>query len=277
MPMPEGYYYLITSLPELSLTDKSVGYTFRSFREQVAEHLTPADYELLMTLYYPYDIQNLITLIKNPDREWNSTGNFTREELEYRLSEPELFPPFLQDFVSETQKQWERTSAKKLLNEATTFFIDWTQRIPNDFLRQWLVFDQNLKNLLIWLNCQKFGLDPREEVLGNHYEAEFLRQAKGPEINLRAWDFQFREALRHFDNPDIAVRELIINEMRWHHLDELLQPYVFGMEQILGFAIRLQLINRNLTDTEEPGSQRLNELLEGVMHDYQLPDNFSDT
>ncbi len=273
--MNEGYYYLITSLPDLSLNDKNVGYTVRSFRELAAEHLTPSDYELLTYLYYPYDIQNLVTLIKH-DHPWNNNGNYSREELELCLQEPERLPVFLQPFVLESQKLWEKTSLKTLLNAATTHYIDWTHTIPNRFLRKWLTFDQNLKNLLIWLNCQKFGLDPKEEVLGSYYEAEFLRQTKAAEINLKSWDFQFREALNHFDNPDIAVRELIINEMRWHHLDELLQPYVFGIEPLLGFAIRLQLINRNLTDTEEPGTRRLNELLTGVMNDYQLPENFAD-
>ena len=273
--MKEGYYYLITSLPELSLTDKTPGYDVYTFREYIAEHLTPEDKHLLSMLYYPIDIENLITLIKKTGQPWRKAGNYTQEEFQLMLSEPELMPAFLQPFVAETQKQWDRMTAKDLINAATTFFIDWSHTSPNAFLKKWLLFDQNLKNLLIWLNSHKFGLNPNEEVLGNHYEAEYLRSTKAGELNLKTWDFQFREALHHFDNPDIALRELIINEMRWHYLDEIIQPYSFGIEHLLAFAIRLQLINRNLTDTEEIGSQRLNELISGIMSEYQLPEYFS--
>jgi hypothetical protein len=273
--MKEGYYYLITSLPELSLTDKNPGFDVLSFRSYIDEHLTPYDRDLYRILYYPYDIENLIALIKNTNQPWNHLANFSREALETMTTEPQTWPVFLHSFYEENHKQWDKKTHKNLINEATWHFIDWTRKTPNLFLKTWLTFDQNLKNLLIWLNCTKFSLDPKEEVLGSHYEAEFLRNSKPGEINLKSWDFQFREALRHFDNPDIALRELIINEMRWHYLEEILAPYSFGIEHLLAFAIRLQLINRNLTDTEEPGSQRLNELLEGVMSNYQLPDYFT--
>ncbi|MBL7844355.1 MAG: DUF2764 family protein [Cyclobacteriaceae bacterium] len=273
--MKEGYYYLITSLPELSLTDKYPGYDTLSFRAFVTEHLTPEDSRLMRTLYYPYDIENLVTLTKNTDQPWHTSANYTREEMQHMLTEPHLLPEFLQGFVNENQKQWDRLTAKALINSATTLFIDWSHTIPNRFLNKWLLFDQNLKNLLIWLNCHKFGLNPNEEVLGNHYEAEYLRNSKAGELNLKTWDFQFREALHHFDNPDIALRELIINEMRWHYLDEIIQPYSFGIEHLLTFAIRLQLINRNLTDTAVEGNERLTALINGIMHNYQLPETFS--
>jgi hypothetical protein len=271
--MTEGYYYLITSLPELSLTDKN--YDLQDFKGFITEQLTPSDYGLLQILFYPYDIENLVNLIKKTNRPWQLSGNYSREEMESMLSLPDTLPAFMQAFLADTRKLWDRMSPKKMLNTATAHFIDWSHNAPNAFLRKWLYFDQNLKNLLIWLNCIKFGLDPDEEVLGSHYEAEYLRKIKADEIDLSAWDFQFREVLRHYDNPDIALRELIINEMRWHYLDEQVQNYPFGIEPLLAYAIRLQLINRNFTDTEDIGNRKLGELLSGVTHDYQIPETFA--
>jgi hypothetical protein len=272
--MREGYYYLITALPDLSLTDKDPGYTVLSFRKFVMEQLDPKDAKLMQILYYRYDIENLVTLIKKTDDPWRPAGNFDPDELRSMLSLPDTLPEFLQHFVQDTNKVWDRMTQKELINSATTYFIDWSHTISNAFLRKWLYFDQNLKNLLIWLNCRKFGLNHAKEILGNHYEAEYLRSAKSGDLNLKAWDFQFREALRHYNNPNIALRELIINEMRWHYLDELVQPYPFGIEQLLAFAIRLRLINRNLTDSEELGNQRLSELMKGIRKDYHLPELF---
>lgn len=270
--MATGYYYAITSLPDLTLTDKS--YDVLTFRKFIAEQLTAGDARLMQVLFYPYDIENMVTMIKKLDQPWHPYGNFTWEEMRSMYSLPDSLPEFLQSFVADTRKMWDRMSPKKLINTATIHFIDWSREAPNEFLRKWLLFDQNLKNLLIWLNCHKWGLDPEEEVLGNHYEAVYLRSTKAGEIDLKSWDFQFREALRHYNNPDIALREQIINEMRWHYLDEILEPYPFGIERLLGHAIRLLLISRNIADTEDRGNKRLNDLMSGIMAGYHIPETF---
>jgi hypothetical protein len=271
--MAGGYYYEITSLPELTLTDRS--YDVLTFRRFITEQLTPRDVSLMKILFYPYDIENIVTLVKKRDQPWHPFGNYSLEELQSMYSLPDTLPEFMQLFIADTRKLWDRMSVKEMINAATTHFIDWSRKAPNEFLRKWLLFDQNLKNLLIWLNCHKFGLDPDKEVLGTHFEAEYLRKTKAGEIDLKSWDFQFREALRHYNNPDIALREQIINEMRWHYLDEILEPYPFGVERLLGFAIRLLLINRNITDTEDHGSKRLNDLMKGIMNEYRIPELFA--
>jgi vacuolar-type H+-ATPase subunit C/Vma6 len=270
----EGYYYLITSLPDLSLTDKDPGYSVVSFRQSVMDQLDKKDARLIQVLYYRYDIENLGTLVKNTTDPWRPEGNFSADELSAMLSSPDSLPQFLALFMHDTYEAWPRMSRKEMINTATTYFIDWTSTIENAFLRKWLTFDHNLKNLLIWLNCRKFGLNHADEVLGNNYEAEYLRSAKSGELNLKAWDFQFHETLRHYNNPNIALREVIINEMRWHYLNEITEPYPFGIEQLLAFAIRLHLINRNLTESEELGNQRLGTLLSSVREGYRLPEIF---
>lgn len=272
--MSRGYYYLITSLPELVLSDKNPVYDLLRFREFIFDELTKNDKELYQALFYHFDIENFVSLIKQTNVQWHRYGNFSEEELRARVLLPDTLPYFLQTFTDDTRKLWERTSEKKLINLATTYFMDWSQRVPNTFLRKWLYFNQNLKNLLIWLNCNKFSLNPEEEVLGNHYEAQYLRTVKPDAIDLHAWDFQFREVLRHYDNPNIALRESIINEMRWHYLEEI-SSTEFGIERLLEYAIKLQLINRNFTDTEQTGGERLGFLVDSILKNYQVPEKYS--
>ncbi len=272
--MSRGYYYLITSLPELDLSDKNPLYDLVLFREFIFDELTPNDKGLYQVLFYHYDIENFVSLIKQSNAKWHRYGNFSEEELQSMLLLPDTLPNFLHTFTNETRKLWERTSEKNLINQATTYFIDWSQLVPNTFLRKWLYFDQNLKNLLIWLNSIKFNLSTADEVLGNHYEAQYLRNIKPDAIDLQAWDFQFREVLRHFDNPDIALRESIINEMRWHYLEEI-SSQEFGIERLLTYAIKLQLINRNFTYSEQPGQEKLGYLLNSILKDHQLPEKYS--
>lgn len=272
--MARGYFYLISALPEVSLNDKDLAYHMVSFRDFVAEHLAPTDLKYLKILYYRYDIINLVNLIKENAEDWNTAGNYSREELTEMIGLPDTLPMFLRQFHEDTRKKWGVLSEKELINRATTYLIDWSKNIENPFLRRWLRFDYNLKNLLVWLNSHKFGLDPTNEVLGNQYEAEYLRETRADEIDLKAWDFRYREVLTQFDNPNIAIRESVIDEMRWHYLSELEENYDFGIERLLAYAIRLQIINRNIVTTEEDGKRRLMELLHNIREGYRMPKTF---
>jgi hypothetical protein len=269
--MARGYFYLISALPELSLNDKDLEYDMVSYRDFVKDHLNGSDLKFLKILYYRYDILNLVNLIKENKSEWIAAGNYSREELTEMIGLPDSLPTFMRLFYEDTRKKWSTLSEKELINRATTYFMDWSERIDNRFLRRWLRFDHNLKNLLIWLNSHKFGLDPTHEVLGNQYEADYLRETRFDEIDLKAWDFRYREVMTQFDNPNIAIREFVIDEMRWHFLDELEQAYDFGIEKLLGFAIKLQIIHRNIQASEVEGKKNLMSLLDNIREGYDVP------
>ncbi len=273
--MARGYFYLISALPELSLNDKDLEYNLVTFRESILDQLTPRDLKYLRILYYRYDIINLVNLIKDNGEAWVESGNYSKEHLTEMLGLPDSLPVFMQHFYEDTRKKWSVLSEKELINRATTHFIDWSENIDNRFLRSWLRFDYNLKNLLIWLNSNRFGLDPTNEVLGNQYEAEYLRKTRYDEIDLKAWDFRYREVMTHFDNANIAIREALIDEMRWHYISELEEAYNFGIERLLGFAIRLQIINRNIITTEVQGKKQLMKLLSNIREGYEMPQSFT--
>jgi len=273
--MKNGYYYIISSLPELNLSDKNLEYDMLSFREYVSELLEEVDFKMLKILYYPYDIPNFINLIKANGAAWDARGNYTREAFDAMLMVPDTLPVFLQQFYDETRPDWEKTSEKELINTATSLFIDWSRTVQNPFLKKWLYFDQNLKNLLIWLNSNKFDMKPNEEVLGENYEAEYLRATNADDLNLHSWDLPFKEALTHFDNPNVALREYLIDQMRWKYLDELEENYAFGIERLMAFVIKLQIINRNIVTTEEAGRERLEQLLQGIRKEYEMPETFN--
>lgn len=273
--MANGYYYLISSLPELNLTDKNVRFDLVSYRDVIREALDPKDAHLVKTLFYVYDITNLTNLIKKSDAPWKKAGNYSRVQFESMLQDPNSLPDFLPQFYDETVAEWEDWSIKQLFNHAMTFYIDWARKTPNQFLLQWLEFRQNLKNLLVYLNCNKFKLDVKKEVLGNNDEAQFLRETNLQNLKLDWWDMPAKKVWALFDNPNIALREFLIDEIRWNYLIELEEKYSFGIERLLAFAIRLDIINRNIIDTEEGGRERLKNLMLGMRKDYTMPETFN--
>lgn len=273
--MANGYYFLISSLPELNLTDKNLQFDLVSYRDFIWESLDDKDAQLVKTLYYFYDISNLSNLIKKSEADWNNAGNYTRQEFEAMLKDPETLPDFLSQFYEETNDQWDAWNVKQIFNNAMVAYLDWAHKTPNIFLSQWLKFSLNLKNLLIYLNSQRFNLDPKEEVLGNTYEAKYLQETNFENLNISWWDFPVKKIQAHFDNPNVALREYLIDEIRWNYLNELEEAFSFGIERLLAFAIRLHIINRNIANSEEAGRKRLQNLLDSITEDYKMPETFN--
>ena len=272
--MAGPYYSLISGLPELSINDKSLLYDMISYRELVKDSMAAEDFEMLQILYYRFDISNFVAIVKELDKPWNEAGNLSKEELEEGIQMPELLPEFFRNFFDTHDSTWKDLSTKQLKNAVTSSFLDWTRNIPNRFVKKWISFDQNLKNLLIWLNATKFKMDVSEDVLGESHEAEYLRKTGPDDLDLKSWDNAYKEALTHFDNPNIAVREFVIEEMRWKYLDEIEQDYYFTKERLMAFAVRLQIIDRNIRTTEGKGKERLNKLMTDIQEGYQLPETF---
>jgi hypothetical protein len=71
------------------------------------------------------------------------------------------------------------------------------------------------------------------------------------------------------------MREYLIDQMRWQYLDELEENYAFGIERLMAFVIKLQIINRNIVTTEEAGRERLEQLLHGIRKEYEMPETFT--
>jgi len=273
--MSNGYYYLIASLTELNLTDKNVQFDLLSYRELILDTLDAKDAKQLEILYYPYDIKNLCNIIKKKEVYWDKAGNYSRSALEAMLEEPTTFPDFLLPFYEETNENWNKWSVKQLTNYATTLYNDWSLIKSNVFLKKWLEFDQNLNNLLVYLNSDKYKLSSKEEILGNNIEADYLRETKIENVNFDWWDFPVKKIRSEFNNPNIALREYLKDELRWDYVGELEENYSFGIEVLLAYAIRLQIINRKIVNTEEAGNVQLQYLLENIINEYKMPEIFN--
>ena len=274
--MGRQYYALIASLPELSLNDKVLQYDLISYRDMLKSEVDEEDYAFLTIVYFKYDILNFVKLAKEEDSiEWDNAGNLSEEELKEGMTMPEFLPQFFQDFLDQQKQDWKEQPRKDLINALTSCYLDWSRNIDNDFLKQWISFEQNLKNLLIWHNTKKFNRDTKQEVLGNSNEAEYLRKTDKGSLDLKAWDYAYKEILIHLDNPNIALREFLNDKIRWNFLHELEEDYYFDKERLVAFAVKLQIVNRNIITKEDKGKEKLNELLSDIKEGYALPEMFA--
>jgi hypothetical protein len=260
------YYTKISELPGLKLEDKEPPFEYLRFREEIWTHLNSKDKELLMSLYYPIDIENLSELlIDRESKSWAIGGNIPRTKLLNGIQTPELLPQFFQDFLNTYPPRQRLEKKVTLINGLYTHYNHYCRNLDNEFVRHWHRFDQNLNNLIIYLNCHHFGIPAEDQIIGDYHEAEYLRQISRDQLDISDWDPLFRDALAHYDEKDIALREYLLDQLRWKYIDELVQPYHFTIEVLLAYVLKLKIVDRNTQCTVAAGKIQFEELLQELI------------
>ncbi|RMG24787.1 MAG: DUF2764 family protein [Bacteroidetes bacterium] len=273
--MKRHYYYLIAGLPDLAITANELPFSLHDFRQQMQEQLQPADYQLFTSGFASIDNFNLIRVMKGKE-DFDPAGNFSREELELGLSSPENLPAYMREFLEEVGDKAGNMSETELELKLFHRFVDAECQIPNPFLRDWLTFNNNLRNLLVALNCRKFGMNLDQQVMGSYEIAEIIRKnSKERDFGLGGILPYALKVVSYFEEESLYAREFFFEQLRWAKLDELLEPYYFSIEVILAYAAKLRLIKRRIELPEKAGKAKLHDLLNGIRAQHPLPEVFT--
>ena len=107
--MSKSYYYLVASLPELTLEDNKLSYSVADFKSEFYPYLSSDDQKLIDLFYLKFDNANVLKLIQDKDAVIDLRGNFSLEQLNEFLAEikeggeinPKEFPSYLSQFIVE--------------------------------------------------------------------------------------------------------------------------------------------------------------------------------
>ena len=125
----------------------------------------------------------------------------------------------------------------------------------NRFIREWFRFDLDLRNATVaFLNDSLGRPEGQDLVLLAEREAE---------------EFPEEEAVQQVLNrADLLKRERGLDDLRWQKVDELTAMDVFNLELILGFVVKLKIIDRWLQLDPEAGRALFRKLVEDVRSTY---------
>lgn len=280
-----NYYYLVAGLPDLSIDQGKLQFASIEFREHLKQELHKKDYELIEWLFLPADNRNLISLLTKNNIDWDTSGIYSKDELELAIMEEKspdkiLFDeksevkPYIKDFIRSTLNE-ERTSNISLENELTAQYYDEALKINNEFIRNWFEFEINLRNLLIYSTAQLYNLPYENELLGNTRVVQSLRQKTGRDVGDAAEWVYFDKILQLSENTDIALREKSIDQLRWSVLDEMNIFNYFTIEVIFSYMVKIMIIERWLKLDPKTGEELFRRLLGDLQSGYDFPNEFS--
>jgi hypothetical protein len=270
------YYYLVAGLQDINLDVHKLIFRQQSFKGELKTSVHPDDYKLVEKLFLPVDNNNLLTLLQKNNKPFNEKGNYSKEELEDHIKEPDGIPAYMKQFILAFKNKEAVYPNLSPENELTTLFFDFVLAEKNDFIRNWFRFELNVRNILTALISRKYKINYEHQIIGTDDISESIRKSHARDFGL-AGEIEYLESVLEISRlEDIQEREKATDMLRWDYLDEVSFFEYFTIEKILAYTIKLGLVERWLAVDKDHGNEMFRKLLKELQASYSLPKTFTE-
>jgi len=271
--MPRNYYYLVAGLPDIAEDIQKKLPSVQDFLHDIIDAVDPDDRESLMTLLYSGEHQNICALLDEKPDLFKPDGLYTRESLQTELRSPDTLPSYVQEYL-----ELRRSGAfpvPGLLAEDQLNYLLYTHVCKKydsgSFLNRYFSFDCALRNVLSILNIRKLkespdstaALSPVDSILPIDEISEQIRTSNLPDMGIGS-HYPWIERLLAQDKSNLPDYDRLADTIRWEFLDECTIFSYFSLDAIMAFIIKLGIVSRRQSLSDELGSAALDTLLTGL-------------
>ena len=142
--MSKSYYYLVASLPELTLEDSKLSYTVADFKSEFYPYLSSEDQRLIDLFYLKFDNENLLKLLRDKDATIDTRGNYSLDQLNEAIAtikeggemSSKEFPTYLSELIAEYYS--ENVNSSMLWEDRlAALYFDFAMKCKNKFVASW--------------------------------------------------------------------------------------------------------------------------------------------
>jgi hypothetical protein len=272
-----NYYYLVAGLQDITLDIHKLSPVQMEFREQLQAELHPQDYKLTDKLFYPFDNINLLNLLSKNDKEFDSRGVFSLEQLEENIKESTgVLPAYMNRFIEAFKENEPIIPCMSNENQITALFYNYTQELDSEFLRNWFRFNRDLNNILTAVVCRKYDIPYENQIVGTDDISEAIRKSHARDFGLSSEIDWLEDLLNIAKIDNLQEREKAIDQLKWNHLEDETFFEYFTIDKVLAFTLKLGMVERWLALDKEYGAKLFNELLQELKSSYKLPESFTE-
>lgn len=243
------YYCLVAGLKEYTLEADTKGFDAGSIVSEILDGISAKDAEAVRLLYGYFDCENIVALRAGRSAH-NPLGTFTREELEEEMKAPRRLPRriarVLKAYADPEGKEAEEVDVERRFETALfAAYYEECARSSSRFLREWSLFDRNLRNVAAAVAARAAGRAPEEAVVGEGDVAEQLRRSSAADFGLRG-ELPYVDALIAAvnDEQNLVEKEHKIDLIRWNEAVELATFDYFDIDAILSYLVRVNIVAR---------------------------------
>ena len=264
--MESNYYYLFSSLPELTFNEKTDYRELYYLFEESMEILAEEDKISMTYVRYPIDNANAIHLLEGREEKFMNGGNYSLKELKSEIETLDTLPLYMVQFLQmykQFQAPFNNQNLIDLLNEMfysqvlkiidSNFDRETSQE--SDFIKLWYGFERDLKNVLTVQECNlhNISIERRETFRLSQKKGQLLSgdyDITNSLLHSKAYDYSLTGALTwmpsvlKLKSENIEQYEKEILMIKLDMLDEFTEGETFSLNLILSFFIKLQLLIR---------------------------------
>ena len=250
-----GYYFLATSLPDLELNSKPT-VAFNELMVLFKENLSTRDWKQVELLRLYYDLINIERLLRNEN--FDPRANLDVNELRDVILNHEYFPEYVIEFFetfTETPVQLEHFP--KMVRDY--FFVESKR---SSTVGKIIGFDRGLRLILTALRTFKMKADLAHELRyedGLESDIAKLLAVK----DMAALDMNgYRDLIEKLQDLKSPVEEMqALAAFRFAFYSELQYESPFGMPYLLGFMMKLMILEDFEMQNQTAGEHVLNSIL----------------
>ena len=261
-----NYYCLVAGLKEYSLDADTKGFDAKAIVGEILEGVDGADADAVRLLYGYYDCENIASLRAGRSAH-NPLGNFSREELAEQMKNPGRLPRRVADAVRayadpESEQAGELDMDRRFETALFDAYYAECARSSSRFLREWSLFDRNLRNIIAAVAARAAGRTPEEVVVGGGDVSGQLRRSSAADFGLRGelpWIDAVIAAVN--DEANLVEKEHKIDLVRWNESTELAAFDYFDIDAILSYRVRVNIVARWTRLDDRRGREMFGRLL----------------
>ncbi|WP_394772571.1 DUF2764 family protein [Mucilaginibacter sp.] len=238
------YFYIISGLPNLSIQDAHLPFPAKVFLDDLKYKIDQQDFHLLSILYYGRDSRNLLQVLFDKKAVMHFEGRYSLQELKKGIEGDFSLPRYMNDFIREFKENGTWTPEAEWETKLTEGYFKEAQETGNEFLNQWMEFELNLKNLLLGMTNRKQALPFSEFVIEANEIATLMKESPTADFSTRVSIDFIKQIEKIIEIENLIERENKIDALRWKKLEEMTFLNYFTIEAILGFTIKLMIIER---------------------------------
>lgn len=278
-----NYYYLVASLPELSLEDNKLSYTVADFKEELYSSLSEKDKKMVDLFYLKFDNENVLKLLDNKDAAIDRRGNYSAEELWENIQiikeggspDPKVFPCYLSQFIEEYFQATEVAEGEIMVEDSlAALYYQYGIECKNEFVSSWFGFNLTLNNVLVALTARKYKIDVPQNIIGETEVSEALRTSGARDFGLGAEVDYFEQLVKISEIDELLEREKRIDSLKWNWIEDAVFFHYFSVERLFAFLLRIEMIERWLALDKERGKELFREIIDSLKDDVQIPAEF---
>lgn len=278
--MNRNYYYIVASLPELSLEDGRLDYTIDNFRAEYYTEFSLKDRKLIDLLYLRIDNINVLKLLRDKDAQITKRGVYSVVELTNYISDlkegntidDNLFPLYLSNYITGYSSMTDDVLLQE--NYLATLYYEYAMNCGNAFVSSWFELNLNINNILSALIARKYKWNAASYIVGNTMVSEALRTSNARDFGLSAEIDIFESLNRISEVEDLAEREKKIDLMKWEWMEDASFFNYFTIERIFVFLLKLEMIERWIALDKEKGNVLFRKLIDSLKNEVQIPAEF---